>query len=426
MSGGAVSPFQALCTALSATIGTGNIAGVAYAIAMGGAGAVFWMWVAAFIGMITKYAESVLAVTYRVQTADGYRGGAMYYLKYGLAERFGLKRTGAALACLFSAATVAASFGIGNLSQVAAIRDSVLAAAGAPEGTRGLLIAGIVMCAVAFVILGGAERIAKANERLVPFMAALYIGGALVILLVHADRVLPAFGRIFREAFSLRSAAGGAGGMLLARGLTFGLRRGIFSNEAGLGSSATVHAASAETDPAKQGLWGMFEVFFDTGVICTVTALVILTACDAAVIDAAGGAEDGGFSLAVYAFSDVFGCFGGVFIAAAVTLFAFSSLLGWSFYGVRAWEFLFGGRGVGWYRMLFVAAVFFGAFLGTADILRLSDIFNGLMALPNLAGVLLLSGSVAAAHRPDFAKTLSVGTPVSRCSRRAAAKPHSR
>ena len=220
-SGGAVSPFQALCTALSATIGTGNIAGVAYAIAMGGAGAVFWMWVAAFIGMITKYAESVLAVTYRVQTADGYRGGAMYYLKYGLAERFGLKRTGAALACFFSAATVAASFGIGNLSQVAAIRDSVLAAAGAPEGARGLLIAGIVMCAVAFVILGGAERIAKANERLVPFMAALYIGGSLVILLVHADRVLPVFGRIFREAFSLRSAAGGAGGNAACAGADF-------------------------------------------------------------------------------------------------------------------------------------------------------------------------------------------------------------
>ena len=392
---GEVSPFQALCTALSATIGTGNIAGVAYALVMGGAGAVFWMWAAAGVGMILKYAESVLAVRYRVQTPEGVRGGAMYYLERGFAERFGMKKFGKALALIFSLSAVAASFGMGNMSQVAAIKESVFAVIDAPAGADGLWIGAAAAAAAALVILGGAQRVARANERLVPFMALFYTAGSFIILAVYADRILPAFGSIFTQAFCLSAAAHGTAGYALARAVSWGFKRGIFSNEAGLGSSAAIHAASSETVPSKQGYWGIFEVFFDTGVICTLTALVILVT---GVSEKPGvsTAQGAGLSLAVEAFADVFGRFGGYFIAFAVTLFAFSSILGWSFYGVRAWEYVFGTKSICIYKAAFAAAALPGALLGTQEILRVSDIFNGLMALPNLVGLLALVGVVSA------------------------------
>ncbi|MGN1120774.1 MAG: alanine/glycine:cation symporter family protein [Eubacteriales bacterium] len=388
-----VSPFQSLCTALSATIGTGNIVGVAYAIVMGGPGAVFWMWVASFLGMILKYAESVLGVYYRVSKDGRLRGGAMYYIERGFAERLHRPKLGRALALLFSAATVAASFGMGNMSQVAAIKESVFAAIHAPHDAGGLWIGAGVALAAALVLLGGAGRIARANERLVPFMALFYTAGCMVILAVHADRLLPALCAIFGGAFRWNAAAGGVGGFTLAKAAGWGFKRGIFSNEAGLGSSAAVHAASCETVPARQGLWGLFEVFVDTGVICTLTALVLLTT---GVADSSAGiSENAGLSLAVSAFADVFGAFGAGFIALSVTLFAFSSILGWSFYGVRAWEYLFGTKTCALYLFLFAAAAIPGALLRAESILRVSDIFNGFMALPNLAGLLCLTGVVA-------------------------------
>ncbi len=387
-----VTPFQSLCTALSATIGTGNIAGVAYAMLLGGAGAVFWMWIAAFIGMILKYAECVLAVQFRVKTPYGVRGGAMYYLEQ---IPFQSGKIGRICALVFSFSAVAASFGMGNMSQVAAMKESLwsVVKVSVPEKTCAWVI-GIAVCiAVALVLCGGMKRIASANERLVPFMAVFYTVGSLIILLFHADRILPALGDILAGAFSFSGVFHGFSGYALMRSVSLGFKRGIFSNEAGLGSSAVIHAASSETTPYKQGYWGIFEVFFDTCFICTLTALVLLVT---GVLEKTPAAmpEDAGFSLAGQAFADVFGRFGNLFVALAVTFFAFSSILGWSFYGMRAWEYLFGEKSTALYKILFAAAALPGALWSADTVLRISDVFNGCMALPNLVGLLVLSETV--------------------------------
>lgn len=406
---GTVTPFQSLCTALSATIGTGNIAGVAYAMVMGGAGAVFWMWVAAFIGMILKYAECVLAVHFRVQTEAGVRGGAMYYLEKGLAGFHG--KLGRSLALIFSFSAVAASFGMGNMSQVAAMKESIWSALGERFPLNERLCAALIGIAagglVALVLCGGMKRIAKVNERLVPFMAVFYTAGALVILFAHADRILPALLCIFREAFSFSKAAHGFSGYALMRSASWGFQRGIFSNEAGLGSSTVIHASSSEKTPYKQGYWGIFEVFFDTCVICTLTALVLLVTGVAGQTPVGNMPEDAGLALAGTAFADVFGAYGRVFIAFAVTFFAFSSILGWSFYGMRAWEYLFGEKSTGLYRILFAAAALPGALWSADTVLRLSDVFNGCMALPNLVGLSVLSG-VAVGLTPEARRSEKV------------------
>ena len=391
--GGTVTPFQSLCTALSATIGTGNIAGVAYAMLMGGAGAVFWMWVAAFIGMILKYAECVLAVQFRTVTPDGVRGGAMVYLEKGVPPAF--RKLGRAAAIVFSVSALAASFGMGNMSQVAAMKEcleSAFATGGRP--LFAVLLGGLVCGATALVLCGGMKRIAAVSERLVPFMAVFYTAGTLVILVCRADRLLPALALIFKEAFSPTGVFGGFSGYALLRTMSWGFRRGIFSNEAGLGSSTVIHAESTEKVPYKQGYWGIFEVFFDTCVICTLTALVLLVS---GVLDgAAYGSftEDAGLALAGKAFASVFGRFGNMFVAFAVTFFAFSSILGWSFYGMRAWEYLFGKKSLPLYKLLFAAAALPGALWSADTVLRLSDVFNGCMALPNLVGLLVLSETV--------------------------------
>lgn len=394
-----ISQFQALCTALSATIGTGNISGIAYAITMGGTGAIFWMWVAAIFGMMTNYSENVLGIFFRRKNERGeWCGGAMYYLRDGLGSKKNCKYIGAILAVLFSIFAVIASFGIGNMGQVASIKESILNVIDLTGNakTDGLIIGGVIAFVAALVILGGITRIAKANERIVPFMAGFYIIGTLVIICMHADMIGPAFASIFSHAFSVKAAAGGIGGAVIKQAITWGFKRGVFSNEAGLGSSVMVHSASNVKEPVTQGLWGIFEVFFDTIIVCTMTALLILTT---GVVDLDTGASISGASklgLATEAFTNSFGTFGGVFMAIAVTLFAFSTVLGWSYYGTKAWEYIFGTKSTFLYKIVFLAVVVIGSVLSADLVIDLSDTFNGLMAIPNLIGVLTLSGTVMA------------------------------
>ena len=393
-----ISQFQALCTALSATIGTGNISGIALAITMGGPGAVFWMWLAALVGMMTNYSENVLGIYYRRRNLKGeWSGGAMYYLKTGLGSKKNCKTIGKVLAVLFSLFATIASFGIGNMSQVAAIKDSILNVVQftGNQSTDALIVGIVIMVMAGLVILGGIKRIAKANERIVPVMAAFYIICSVVLIGMNADMILPALNSIFENAFNIHAVGGGISGALLMNAITWGFKRGVFSNEAGLGSSVMVHSASNVKEPVTQGMWGIFEVFFDTIIVCTLTALVILTS---GVVDLQTGASLSGatnLGLATEAFTLHMGTWGGVFIAIAVTLFAFSTVLGWSYYGTKSWEYLFGTKSTIIFKTLFVVAVLAGTVLGTDLIINLSDTFNGLMAIPNLVGVITLSGVVA-------------------------------
>ena len=394
-----ISQFQALCTALSATIGTGNIAGIAYAITMGGPGAVFWMWIAAIVGMMTNYSENVLGIFFRRRNEKGeWCGGAMYYLRDGLGAKKYCKTIGKVLAILFSVFAVVASFGIGNMGQVVSIKESVLNVIPLTSNatTNSLILGTILMIVAALVILGGITRIAKANERIVPFMAIFYIIGSVIIVIMNFSKVGAAFGAIFSQAFSMEAVGGGIGGALITQAITWGFKRGVFSNEAGLGSSVMVHSASNVKEPVTQGLWGIFEVFFDTIIVCTLTALVILTS---GVVDLHTGASISGatkLGLATEAFTMHFGTFGGIFMAVAVTLFAFSTVLGWSYYGTKAWEFLFGTKSTILYKVVFLAVIVAGSTLSADLVIDLSDTFNGLMAIPNLIGVLTLSGTVLA------------------------------
>ncbi len=387
-----ISQFQSLCTALSATIGTGNIAGVAYAITMGGPGAVFWMWIAAVVGMMTNYSENVLGIYFRRRNEKGeWSGGAMYYLKDGLGRMKYGKKAGAVLAVLFSVFACVASFGIGNMGQVASITESLNAMIPSGGSTVNIVTGVVLVVFLSLVILGGLKRIATTNERIVPFMAVFFIIGSLIIIAMNITRVPAAFGAIFSGAFNFKSAAGGVGGAVIAQAMTWGFKRGVFSNEAGLGSSVMVHSASNVKEPVVQGLWGIFEVFADTIIVCTCTALVILTT---GVVDMGTGASVSGatkLGLATEAFTKSFGTFGGVFLAVAVTLFAFTTILGWSYYGTKAWEYLFGTRATLVYKVLFIAMVAFSTVIDVSLAIDLSDTFNGLMAIPNLIGVVCLS-----------------------------------
>lgn len=394
-----ISQFQALCTALSATIGTGNIAGIAYAITMGGPGAVFWMWIAAIVGMMTNFSENVLGIFFRRRNEQGeWCGGAMYYLRDGLGGKKHMKTVGKVLAIMFSCFAILASFGIGNMGQVVSIKESVLSVVSfTGNGQIDAIIVGVIVMLMAMlVIIGGLKRIAQANERIVPFMSALYMIGAFIIIGINFEHVGAAFSSIFRNAFSFKAAAGGVGGAVIMQAITWGFKRGVFSNEAGLGSSVMVHSASNVKEPVTQGLWGIFEVFFDTIIVCTCTALVILTS---GVVNLETGVSYSGMTklgLATEAFTANFGSVGGIFIAIAVTLFAFSTVLGWSYYGTKAWEFLFGTKSTIIYKVVFVLAVLIGTVLSADLVIDLSDTFNGLMAIPNLIGVLTLSGTVMA------------------------------
>ncbi len=386
-----ISQFQSLCTALAATIGTGNIVGVATALCMGGPGAIFWMWVVAFFGMMTNFSENVLGIYYRRKNTEGeWSGGAMYYLRDGLGSRKHMKYVGAGLAVLFSVFCLLASFGIGNMSQINSIAINMDQAFHLPRLVTGI----VLMLIAALVILGGIKRIASVTEKLVPFMAIAYIAGTLIICGVNYQMIVPAFVSIFRGAFHLKAAGGGLVGSGIKLALTWGMKRGVFSNEAGLGSSVMVHSSSNVKEPVRQGMWGIFEVFADTIVVCTLTAFTMLTSGlvnlnTGAVVSAS---EDS--ALVGEAFGKVFGSWGPAFIAIALLLFAFSTVLGWSHYGTKAFEYLFGEKATVIYKVVFVVFIVCGATMSLDLAWDLSDTFNGLMAIPNLIGVLALSPSV--------------------------------
>ncbi|MCI5529296.1 MAG: alanine:cation symporter family protein [Blautia sp.] len=386
-----ISQFQSLCTALAATVGTGNIVGVAGAIAVGGPGAVFWMWLIAFFGMMTNYSENVLGILYRRKNSKGeWCGGAMYYLRDGLGGKPGLKVVGTVLAILFSCFCLLASFCIGNMSQVNSMVSNVNTAFGIPTIATGIFL----FIAVSAVILGGLKRIASFTEKIVPFMVIAYLAGTLIIIVMHFKAIPAVFVSIFQGAFGLKSAAGGVVGSGIALAMQMGMKRGVFSNEAGLGSSVMVHSSSNVKEPVRQGMWGIFEVFADTIIVCTLTALTILTS---GAVDLTTGqlteaaAEVGSNSLMSYAFSQTFGKAGAWFIALAILLFAYSTVLGWSHYGSTACEYLFGTKSVVVYRVVFVLIVLAGSVIEAQLAWDISDTFNGMMMIPNLIGVLVLS-----------------------------------
>lgn len=390
-----ISQFQSLCTALAATVGTGNIVGVAGAIAVGGPGAVFWMWLIAFFGMMTNYSENVLGILFRRKDEAGeWHGGAMYYLRDGLGAKKGCKAIGGMLAMLFSFFCLLASFGIGNMSQVNSIVSNVHTAFGIPTIATGIFL----LVAVGAVILGGLKRVASITEKLVPFMVILYLLGTLVIIAMHITTIPAIFVSIFKGAFSMKSAAGGVVGAGIATAMKMGFKRGVFSNEAGLGSSVMVHSSSNVKEPVRQGMWGIFEVFADTIVVCTLTALTILSSglvdLDTGMLTAAGEAV-GSNSLMSESFRMVFGPAGAAFVAIAILLFAYSTVLGWSHYGATACRFLFGDKAVWPYRILFCIIVLAGSVMKAQLAWDISDTFNGLMMIPNLIGVLTLSPMVA-------------------------------
>lgn len=406
---GSISPFQALCTALAATVGTGNIAGVAAAICIGGAGAVFWMWIAAFFGMMTNYAENVLGIYFRRKNEDGeWSGGAMYYLTDGLGKKKGMKYVGKTLAVLFCIFTMLASFGIGSMGQVNKIVTNVSSAFDIPAVSSievfggvslyNVILGAFIMLLTALITLGGLKRIANVAEKIVPAMVLLFVLGSLAIIGVNCANVIPAFGAIFKNAFCPEAFVGGGIGVVISKVVTQGFKRGVFSNEAGLGSSVMVHSNSNIKEPVKQGMWGIFEVFADTMVVCTMTALVILTAggLDGGVFNVITGEVAEGYSDATLvggAFNSVFswGNIGEKFIAIAMFLFAFTTVLGWSHYGSKAWEYLFGAKTTIVFRIIHVCTVIFGAVLTSSLAWDISDTFNGLMMIPNLIGVLVLS-----------------------------------
>ena len=495
----AISQFQALSTALAATIGTGNIAGVATAIAVGGPGAVFWMWLSAFFGMMTNYSENVLGIFYRKKNDHGeWSGGAMYYINEGLKDRKGFKHIAKPLAVLFSIFCVLASFGIGNMTQVNSISSAMKSNFNIPTVVTGVVLAVIA----ALVIVGGIKRIASVTEKLVTFMALFYIIGCLIIFFSNFHQIPYVFSSIFSNAFNFGAIAGGIGGYIIKRAVTMGFKRGVFSNEAGLGSSVMVHSASDVKEPVVQGMWGIFEVFFDTIIVCTLTSFVILSSpaesktfneamqsisteaqyfeihtasggdivnliddnvnalykvapADAAEgtyteyaaktvygqdltvkllnADTASGESDftyanvmeirgvqgknadgtfmtdengnpvitsveitevNGVPLVTYAFSLRLGSFAGKVLAIAILLFAFSTVLGWSFYGTKALEYLFGTKATIVYKVIFVLFVIVGCTMNLSLAWDIADTLNGLMAVPNLIGVLLLSATV--------------------------------
>lgn len=396
-----ISQFQSLCTALSATVGTGNIVGVATAIVLGGPGSIFWMWLAAILGLMTNYSENVLGIYYRRRNKNGeWSGGAMYYLHDGLGGRKHCRKLGAVLAGLFSVFAILASFGIGNLSQINGITDNVettLNQFGVESHTiLGMdsirFTVGLILCAAcAFVIVGGLNRIASVTEKLVPFMAIFYIVGSLVLIFNDHTLIGPAFAAIFRFAFTGKAVAGGTIGTVIR----WGLKRGVFSNEAGLGSSVMVHSNSNAKEPVTQGIWGIFEVFADTLIICTLTAMAILTSgqvdlSTGKMVDETVSAT----SLTSLCFADVFGRAGSLFVTIALIMFAYSTVLGWSHYGKKAWEYMFGEESTILYRVLFIVCIFLGAQMTSSLAWDISDTFNGLMALPNLIGVITCAGTV--------------------------------
>ncbi|MDE7231111.1 MAG: sodium:alanine symporter family protein [Oscillospiraceae bacterium] len=454
-----ISPFAAMCQALAATLGTGNIAGVSTALSIGGAGAVFWMWISAFFGMMTGFAENVLGIMYRKNENGTYRGGAMYYIRDGLAENRKTRFLSRPLSLTFALLCLISGFGMGNAAQMNSASEAMKTSFGLPP-----LITGIALAALAAVIVfGGVKRISAFTSKLVPLMSGFYIIGCLYIIIVNAGEIPEVFSRIIGSAFGLRQVGGGIAGTAVRTAVSMGFKRGVFSNEAGLGTSVFAHTASGIKSPVVCGMWSVFEIFFDTIVMCTLTALVLLTApcraestsealdsvsentsyfrvtnsgglitdgvglpemvtCrsiygDSFEVTLPGGADytnlylvtgeksDGrivsariepvcGVGLAEYAFSSTFGKPAGYVLAVLVVMFAFSTVLGWSYFGGEAAAFLFGDRARVPYCVVFIAFSVFGAVVNMKAAWGISDMMNGLMAIPNLIAVLCLSKKV--------------------------------
>ena len=387
---GSMSPFQAVCTALAGTVGTGNIAGVAGAIALGGPGAIFWMWCSAFLGMCTKFSEVTLAIHFREKNANGeYVGGPMYYIKNGLSKKWHFL---AVLYALFGVLTV---FGTGNATQVNTIVSSIHSALhnlhiiDDTVDERANLIFGIFIAAfVAMVLLGGIQRIGQVSEKLVPFMAALYVILAIGVVILHISRVPAVFAMIFKSAFTPQAATGGIiGSMFLS--MKKGVSRGIFSNEAGLGTGSIAHACADTNNAVHQGMFGIFEVFMDTIVVCTLTGLVILLGAPNIVYGQAAGAE-----LTISGFTATYGGWVSIFTAVAMCCFAFSTIIGWGLYGSRCIEFLGGEKLVRPFLVAYSFVSIIGATINLGLLWDIADTFNGLMAIPNLIALLILSGQV--------------------------------
>ena len=398
-SDGAITPFQAVCTALAATVGTGNIAGVAGAIAIGGPGAIFWMWVSALFGMCTKYAEVTLAVHYREINANGELvGGPMYYIKNGLSKKWHW------LAYLFAAFGVLTVFGTGNATQVNTITTAINSAllnynviSESAVSTSNLIIGIIIAILIAMILLGGIKRIGHVTEKLVPFMALLYILLGLGVILLNIQNVPAVFASIFRGAFQPRAVTGGIV-LSMFTSLKKGVSRGIFSNEAGLSTGSIAHACADTKKPVKQGMFGIFEVFTDTIVICTLTALVIL--CSGVAVDygKAAGAE-----LTILGFTSTYGSWVSIFTAIAMCCFAFSTAVGWGLYGARCIEFLFSEKVIKPFMVIYSLVAILGATANLGLMWSIAETFNGLMAIPNLIALFLLSGTVVKLTKEYFA-----------------------
>ena len=388
---GTVSPFQALCTALAATVGTGNLVGVAGAICIGGPGSVFWMWICGLLGMATKFAEATLAVRWRVRENGEYIGGPMYMISRGMGEKWRW------LACLYSFFGIIAAFGVGNATQINAVItgiNGVLSRFGGTRTRQGDLILGLLLAVlVGIMLLGGARRIGQAAEKLVPFASVGYILLCAGVLVLRLDRIPQALAMILRGAFSPKAVTGGVIGSML-RSLRVGCSRGVFTNEAGMGTASIAHASAQVAHPAEQGLMGILEVFLDTILMCTLTALAIL--CSGTAIPY--GVDAGG-QLTVMAFTAVYGDWAAVFLAGALCCFAFATVLGWGLYGARCARFLF-GPGSGRYFAIFqTMTVLLSAVLETGTVWLLAEIVNGLMAVPNLIALACL--------RQDFGRLVT-------------------
>lgn len=399
---GSVTPFQAVTTALAATVGTGNIIGTSQAIAMGGYGALFWLWVSALLGMIIKYSEVVLSIKFREKNEKGdWVGGPMYYITNGMGKKWKW------LAVLFAVFAILASFGIGNLSQANSISGSInnaitafIPSAAENENIIALII-GIILAAIcAIALFGGIKRIGKITELLVPFMSIFYIIFTVIVIGKNFANIGEALRNIFVSAFTPNAVLGAASGIAIKEALVWGLRRSAFSNEAGLGSAGIAHAAADTKGPVQQGLYGIFEVFADTLVICTLTGLTIIVSG----IDVNFGVKPGS-ELITDAFATVFGDkFASLFVAIALMLFAFSTILGWSLYGTRCVEYLFGVKASKVYQIVFAIMIVVGATTSLDVVWDLADTFNGLMAIPNFIALFALSGVVAKLTKEYFAK----------------------
>lgn len=399
---GSITPFQAVCTALAATVGTGNIAGVAGAIAIGGPGAVFWMWISALLGMCTKFSEVTLAVHFREKNKDGdYVGGPMYYIKNGLGKKWYWM---ASLYALLGSLTV---LGTGNATQVNTITTSIDSAllnygviSDSQVSTVNLVLGIIIAILVAIVLLGGVKRIGGVTEKLVPFMAVLYIVFALGVVIMNISSIPAVFASIFAGAFNPSAFTGGVVGSFFIT-MRRGVSRGIFSNEAGIGTGSIAHACADTDQPVRQGMFGIFEVFADTIVICTLTALVILCSGVSINYGAAAGAE-----LTISGFTSTYGNWVSIFTAIAMCCFAFSTILGWGLYGARCIEFVFSNKIVKPFMVVYALVAILGATVDLGIVWGIADTCNGLMAIPNLVALFLLSGTVVKLVREHFSKNV--------------------